>query len=291
MSSAKAFYRLTKPGIVYGNSLSAVGGYWFAAGPDGSPVGFLLMLIGLSLIIASAGVFNNLLDIDIDRKMERTARRPLPAGLISRQQAVGFGVTLLILGSLALWAINWWALGLAWFGLFAYVVLYGIAKRATVYGTEVGSISGAVPIVIGYVAYAGGLDLAAWLLFLIMVCWQMPHFFAIAAFRRQQYAATGLPIITVKRGIESIIGPNHAYSLLFLLASVSLALFGGASGLYLATMLLLGAWWLRVSAAAWRVDDYTAWSRRVFKSSLLVLLIFSCLLVIDGWLPSIYTGA
>jgi len=159
INTLKTYYYLTKPGIIRGNAVTAAAGFLLAAGLHPDLGLFLATLVGLSLIVASACVLNNCLDRRIDAAMARTQRRALVRGLVSTRAAIIYATILGLTGAALLAAFtNLLTLGLALFGLFAYVVLYGIAKRRTVHGTVVGSISGAVPPVVGYTAVTGSLD-------------------------------------------------------------------------------------------------------------------------------------
>ncbi len=244
------------------------------------------MLVGLSLVMASACVFNNYLDRGLDRHMDRTRSRALVTGEVSGLAGVSFAVVLGLCGAGVLWALtNPLTLGIAAFGFLAYVVLYGFAKRHSVHGTVVGSLSGAVPPVVGYVAVTGQIDLTAWLLFGILTVWQMPHFYAIAMFRYQDYQAAGLPVLPVSRGKRETKVQMLAYIVAFIPMTLLLAYIGSAGVVYAAVMLLLGAWWVRLAVAGFSAADDTAWARRVFKFSLLILLVFSALIAASSVLP------
>lgn len=198
-----AYYWLTKPGIVYGNALMAIAGYFFGANGSPTLTVFLAMLVGICAVMASACVFNNVIDRDIDARMERTKQRAIPAGAIPPAEALMFasfllvvGLVLLLLGTNLLTAI------VALAGHLAYVVLYTYAKRKTIHGTLIGTLSGSTPPVIGYVAATGALDVTALLLFLALAAWQMAHFYAIAIFRRDDYAAAAIPVLSVVKGLD-----------------------------------------------------------------------------------------
>jgi heme o synthase len=173
MISAGAYYRLCKPGIVYGNALVAAAGFAYAARGHIDWLLFLYMLLGLSLVIASACVFNNYFDRGIDAKMERTKNRPLVVGHISSAGALSFGTLLGIAGAMLLFFITPQAL---W----------------------VGAIAGATPPVVGYVAVTNSLDYTALWLFIFLFIWQVPHFLGIAAYRYDEYAAAGIPLLLSK---------------------------------------------------------------------------------------------
>ncbi|MDB5181323.1 MAG: protoheme farnesyltransferase, partial [Candidatus Saccharibacteria bacterium] len=197
----KAYYRLTKPGIIYGNLLTAIGGFLFGAQGDINPYLLVAMSVGTSMIIASACVFNNYIDRDIDAYMARTKKRALVSKQISPTKALIFGGALGLIGVIVLYCFtNIPTLALGIIGFVSYVFLYTFSKRRTVYSTLIGSISGSTPIAAGYTAATGQFDSAALILFLIMAIWQLPHFYAIGIFRRDDYAAAGVPILSVVKG-------------------------------------------------------------------------------------------
>jgi protoheme IX farnesyltransferase len=247
---------------------------------------FIAMLGGLSLIIASACVFNNYIDRDIDKKMARTKNRALVSGDISGKNALIYSGGLGLAGSFILAVYtNWVTLGLALSGWFAYVVLYGVGKRRTVHGTVIGSISGAVPPVVGYCAVTNHLDSGALLLFLILVFWQMPHFYAIATYRLKDYAAAGIPVLPLKRGLRNTKIQIAAYIVAFIVACDLLYVFGYTGTTYLVVMTLLGLRWLGLAVQGFKVKDNNLWARKVFKFSLIVTLVFSVMISANAWLP------
>lgn len=244
-------------------------------------------IAGTTLVIASACVINNFLDQDIDQKMERTKKRPLIAGEVSGRGAVIFSVILGAVGIISLYA---WvsllvvAIGLA--GFVTYVVLYGmLSKRLSIHGTLVGSVSGAAPILAGYVAVTNVIDLGAIILFTILFLWQMPEFYSIAIYRRHEYKAAGVPVISVVKGIEHTKKQILFYIVAFTLAALALGYAGYAGYVYLVCMAVLCLYWLWLGAKGLKTRHNAAWARKVFKHSLIVLLAFSFLISTDAWLP------
>ena len=165
----KKYYRLAKPGIVYGNLLTTLAAYLYASRWQVSAAHFLATVFGLGLVIASACVFNNYLDRDIDKRWSarKTARSLI--GAISNTSALVFGTVLGVVGfALLLAFVNILTALVALVGFLVYVFVYSLLKRTTHWATEIGSIAGAVPIVVGYTAVAGRLDAAALIFFLIL---------------------------------------------------------------------------------------------------------------------------
>lgn len=282
----RTYYLLTKPGIVRGNSIFAAAGFLLAARGQINIGLFVALLCGLALVIASACVANNYLDRHIDAKMSRTKDRALVNGSIAARQAIIFAVALLIAGTVILLSFtNLLATGLALLGWFAYVVLYGIAKRRTTHGTLVGTISGAIPPVVGYTAVTGHLDTAAVILFMIVVFWQMPHFYAIAIFRLSDYTAAGIPVLPAVKGLRRTKIEILVYSALFVTTTTLLTAFGYTGYVYLGVVGLLGLAWLRLGIKGWRSSDDVSWAKKMFGFSLRVVTILSVMLALGPLLP------
>jgi protoheme IX farnesyltransferase len=280
------YYKLAKPGIIYGNLLSMAAGFFLASQRD-IDLGLLLAVgAGTALVIGSGCAFNNYLDRDIDAKMERTKKRALPAKQISGKNALIYASVLAVLGFLILgFFTNALAFLTGVVGLVFYVVVYGIAKRRTPWGTVVGSIPGATPPVAGYLAVTGVFDEAALLLFLILVVWQMPHFYAIAIFRLQDYKAAGIPVLPAVRSALTVKKRILAYVVAFILSAPLLTLLGFTGFIYALGVSLLGLAWLWKGINTFGMADNAKWARGMFGFSLLVLLGFSALLSFDVLLP------
>src|SRR6185369_13451679 len=195
----KSYYHLTKPGIIYGNIIVAAAAFVYACHKTGEgtldwSLG-LWMLLGLSCVIASACVFNNYQDRHLDALMERTKRRALVNGIISNRNALIFGAVLLAVGlKVLLLFTNVLAFEVALAGFAVYVFMYSPLKPLTPYALFVGAVAGATPPVVGYVSVTGSLDLTAWLLFIFLFVWQLPHFLAIAVYRNDEYASARVPM-------------------------------------------------------------------------------------------------
>lgn len=277
------FYYLTKPGIIRGNLITMTAGFFLASQGNIDWWLYLAAISGLSLVIGSACVFNNYIDRDIDAKMARTRDRALVQGRISNQTALIYGSVLLVLGlgTLGLGTNGLTAL-IALSGWFFYVVIYSIWKRRSVYSTIIGSISGAMPPVVGYTAVSNEIDSAAVILFAILVFWQMPHFYAIGIYRRKDYAAAGIPILPVKQSVQSAKINILLYILGFTVAASLLTFFDYATNLYLTIGLLLGLWWLWLGIKGFSTPDNAAWARRMFHISLIVITVLSATIIIDS---------
>lgn len=282
----KAYYQLTKPGIIYGNAITAIAGFLLVSKGVFHPLLFVAMLIGLSFIIGSSCVFNNVWDADIDSKMERTKKRSMVTGEISKTSAIIFGSILGILGTGVLFLFtNHCSLLTALLGMFFYLALYTPLKRKTVYGTLIGAVAGATPPVVGYVSVTGKLDLAAWLLFFILVFWQMPHFYAIAIRRLEEYKAAGIPVLPLKQGIQATKIQMLVYIVLFIIVAAALAYYKYTGYSYLVVIGLLGLYWFYSGIKGFAAIDNQLWAKKMFLFSLIILTTFSVVVSFGRFLP------
>ncbi len=278
----KEYYTLAKPGIIYGNIFTTVASFLFAAEWHFSLalLGVMLATVfGIGLVIASGCVFNNYIDRHIDAKMERTRNRALVTGTISIRNALIYGAVLGTTGfMLLLLYVNLLSAAVAAVGFIFYVVFYSIAKRWSHWGAVVGSVSGAVPIVVGYAAVTNQVDLGALLLFLVLVVWQMPHFYAIALYRLEEYKAAGIPVLPAEKG--SLVTKRHivVYIAAFVLVVASFGIFGRASFISLSVILVLSVAWFWFALKGFTAIEEAKWAKKTFLFSLIVLVTF-CLTI------------
>ena len=276
---AKSYYLLTKPGIIMGNVITASGAFLLASRGTIDLRLFLAMFCGLSLIIASACVFNNFIDREIDAKMARTRNRALVQGLIPPKKAILFGIFLGLSGSLILGLlVNILSLGFALFGFFVYVILYSFSKTRTIHGTLVGSMAGAVPPVVGYCAVSNRFDLCALILFTMMTLWQMPHFFAIAIYRFKDYAAASIPVLPIKKGMYNTKVQMMLYILAFTGVTSMLSIFNYTGMEYLTVATILGSIWLGLCIKGFNCDSDTRWARKMFLFSIVIVMTLSLMI-------------
>jgi heme o synthase len=282
----KECYWLTKPGIIYGNALTVIGGLLLASRWHISIGLFLATIAGTCLVIASACVINNYIDRGIDKQMVRTRKRALVTGKISGPWAIIYGTVLGIIGFSTL--IIWTNTLVAAIGLVAYIdyiVLYGVSKRISVHGTLVGSVAGAAPPVAGYCAVTDRFDTGALIIFLIMVSWQMVHFYAIAIRRSSDYQAAQIPVLPLVKGVRATKIQMICYTVAFIAAVISLGAFGYAGYVFVLVMAALGLVWLYKGLHSFNVTDNIAWARQMFMFSLVVLLSFSVMMSVGRILP------
>ncbi|MEH2919747.1 heme o synthase [Samsonia erythrinae] len=285
----KQYLQVTKPGIIFGNLISVIGGFLLAAqGSIDYPL-FLATLMGVSLVVASGCVFNNVIDRDIDKKMERTKNRVLVKGLISVKVTLVYASLLGIAGFALLYiAANPLAMWLAVMGFVVYVGVYSLyMKRHSVYGTLIGSLSGAAPPVIGYCAVSNQFDAGALILLLIFSLWQMPHSYAIAIFRFKDYQAANIPVLPVVKGIS--VAKNHItlYIIAFAVATLMLSLGGYAGYKYLVVAAAVSVWWLGMALSGYKnaIDD-RIWARKLFVFSIVAITSLSVMMSVDSIAPA-----
>ena len=279
----KQYLLVTKPGIIFGNLVSVIGGFFLASkGSLDLPL-FLATITGVSLVIASGCAFNNYIDQDIDRIMERTKNRVLVQGLLSPKVTLVYATLLGLVGVALLDIVaNRLAALLAVMGFVVYVGLYSLwLKRKSVYGTLIGSLSGAAPPVIGYCAVSNQFDMAALILLLIFSLWQMPHSYAIAIFRFKDYQSASIPVLPVKYGIS--VTKNHIfrYILAFAVATLMLTLSGYAGYSYFVVAALISVGWLAMAQAGFKTTNEQVWAKKLFMFSIIAITTLSVMMSTD----------
>lgn len=285
----KQYLQVTKPGIIFGNLISVIGGFLLAANGSIDYPLFIATLFGVSLVVASGCVFNNVIDRDIDKKMERTKNRVLVKGLISLKVTLAYAALLGIAGFALLYvAANPLAMWLAVIGFVVYVGVYSLyMKRHSVYGTLIGSLSGAAPPVIGYCAVSNQFDAGALILLLIFSLWQMPHSYAIAIFRFKDYQAANIPVLPVVKGIS--VAKHHItlYILAFMIATLMLSLGGYAGYKYLVVAAAVSLWWLGMALSGYKnLNDDRLWAKKLFVFSIVAITSLSVMMSIDSITPT-----
>lgn len=269
----KNYIAITKPGIIFGNAVTAIAGFMLASQDTFNLKCFVAMLVGISAIIASACIFNNYLDRHMDAKMVRTKNRPLVLKTIPVKNALIFAALLGLTGMFSLMLYtNALTLYVAVVGFFTYVVLYSKLKYYSSIATYVGSIAGASPAIVGYTAVQPHLNLEALILFSIVALWQMPHFFAISIYRLREYAAASIPVLPISKNVHTTKVHMFFYIMCFMLATTLLTLCGYAGYTFLAASTLLGGYWLVLCLQGFQAVSDVLWARKMFVYSLAVIL-------------------
>jgi heme o synthase len=273
MSTAmRAYVELTKPGITVFIGITAGAGFVTALGGFGLPLQLVLMLAATMLMSGGAAALNHVYESRFDALMARTARRPIPAGIIRVESARLFGWALSLSGLVL--SLLFLPLATAFFLVLchvSYVFVYTPLKRTTPLCTLTGAIPGALPVLAGWAATGQAIDVAAVALTGVLFMWQIPHFLAIGWMGREDYATAGCPMLGV---VESTGRASARVSLMYALAMLVCALVVGiaspAGGIYMATAVTAcGAYVL----FAWRFvrQRERIPARRLFFSSLVVL--------------------
>ncbi len=237
-----AFFELMKPRITSLVLITTALGFILAA-KGLKPYGlFVSLMIGTGATCAGASALNHYLERDADLKMIRTRNRPIPMGILSPNQAMLFGVLLVLGGVLLLWwRVNLLSAFLCLLTAFLYVVVYTPLKRLSWLNTTVGAIPGALPPLGGWAAVHGDLSIGGWVLFLILFVWQHPHFYSIAWMFRDDYKRGGFKMLpVVDPDGKSTFFQINAFAILLLGVSVLPFLFGMSGPIYLIGALALG---------------------------------------------------
>lgn len=288
-SKFSAYYSLAKPSVLYGNVITGIAGFLLGAKHFHyfNLVLFVATISGMTLIIASACILNNFLDQDIDALMDRTKKRAIVSGQIPGKNAVILSATLGLLGVsiLYLW-VNYLVLAIGIIGFITYVWLYGaLSKRLSIHGTIVGSISGAMPVLAGYVAVADKLDIGGILIFLVLFFWQFPEFYSISIYRKKEYAAAKIPVMSVVKGVRNTSVQIFIYTILYVVSTLLLTITGYTGWVYFSIMLLSGIYWIWIASQGLTSKNPNTWARKMFHLSLVYLFIVSIMLPLGALLP------
>ena len=273
------FVTLTKPRIMLLILITAYGAMAFAAGGFPPADVTIATLFGLGLSSGGASALNHYYDRDIDALMHRTALRPIPAGRVAPDTAMGFGIGLIVssFAVLALY-VNLLTALLAVGGAVFYVVVYTIwLKRRTTQNIVIGGAAGAVPPLVGWAAITGEVGLAAVFMFAIIFYWTPPHFWALAILAKDEYAKAGVPMLPVVRGERETARQILLYTVLLTGVTVLPFLAGSFGATYLTIALVLDAAFLVFAVQLVRGATRPA-ARNVFLYSLAYLaLVFAAI--------------
>ncbi|WP_339183797.1 heme o synthase [Oceanobacillus sp. FSL W7-1293] len=280
----KILSQTVKTGIIRSNLVPMFAGltlslYTYQISITDKLLEILFAFLGSIFVIGAAGAFNNLYDREIDAIMKRTQGRPTVTGEIKPGTVLWLGIVMAIAGIILLCLTTPLAGLLGFLGLFFYVFPYTMwSKRRTVYNTEIGSISGAMPPLIGWAAMYPDITHPAILgLFVIAVIWQMPHFYSIAIRRHEEYQAAGIPMLPVVKGVRRTYIQTNIYLIImfgisFLLSSLSVGL------MLVALIMSLG--WLMLSVFGYQRMDSKKWAKSMFIYSLIhMTVVFSTVII------------
>ena len=279
------YFELTKPRVVALIMFTAVVGMLLAV-PGLPPLdAFVWGTLGIGLAAGSAAAINHLVDRQIDAKMARTHRRPLPTGHLAPRQVLVFAASLGVASLVILVAfVNVLTAVLTLFSLIGYAGVYTMyLKRATPQNIVIGGAAGAAPPVLGWAAITGAVDPHSLLLFLIVFVWTPPHFWALAIHRAEDYANAEIPMLPVTHGIEFTALQTLLYTILLVLVSLLPWLAGMSGYLYLAAALALGAIFM-VYAVKLKFYPNDRLPMQTFSYSIVYLVGIFAALLLDHWL-------
>ena len=276
----KKYYQLAKPGIIFGNLISTLGGFFLAARGDWSLDLLASITLGTSALVGSGCIINNYIDKDIDALMTRTQNRFLVCGYFNKLIIFSYAAILAIMGCLIL-AIgcNLLTLFLGIIGFIVYIFAYTLwLKRRSTWNTAIGSIAGAMPPVMGYCAVTNQWDLGACLLFLIFALWQIPHHYAIGIYRLQDYQKAGVAALPVVKGIKVTFLHIKVTLILFTLSSMALSFYGYTGKVYLFSTLCINLLWLKTAFAQMEPQ---AKAKKLFLLSIWVVCLQSAMMAFN----------
>ena len=275
------YVALTKPRVISLLLLTTIGAMFIAA--SGWPG--LTLLLGLAvggyMSAGAAGVYNMIIDRDIDLSMKRTSKRAVANHVISTRNALIFAVTLTILSFAIIWATsNLLAALLSWAGIAFYVIIYTMwLKRSTWHNIVIGGAAGAIPPLVGWAAVTGDLSLLAWCLFGLVFMWTPVHFWALALMIKEDYRNVGVPMAPIVIGDRATVLQMVMYAVLTIALTIIPFVMQEMSWLYVLAALLLNVVLVlrmyqlyRVVAAGERVDRKTALPLYLYSMSYLALI-------------------
>ncbi|MEP3048567.1 MAG: heme o synthase [Roseibium sp.] len=283
MGSVSDYVALLKPRVMSLVIFTAFVGLMLAPGSLHPVLGGVAILC-IAIGAGASGALNMWYDADIDKVMSRTQKRPIPAGKITPDEALAFGVTLSIGSVVTLGLlVNWFAGAFLAFTIFFYVVVYTMwLKRSTPQNIVIGGAAGAFPPMIGWAAVTGGVSLESFALFLITFVWTPPHFWALALVKNGDYQAAKIPMLPVVAGEVSTRHHILAYSLLLAPVGVAPYFLGFAGPVYGVVSAVFGITFIALAADVWRKRE-GAEARgacmRLFKFSIFYLFMLFALLL------------
>lgn len=278
-SKVKALMALTKMRLSFLVVISSVTGYLFASGNFG--INFWFLIIGGYLVTGASNAFNQIIEKELDKKMPRTANRPLPTNNMSVTEAFIWAIGMTIVGSILLFQINFFSGILGLLALCMYVFLYTPMKRLTPWAVFVGAFPGAIPPMLGVVAVQGEFSLLAGIMFLVQFVWQFPHFWAIAWVVDEDYAKGGFSLLPSKgRKDQRSANIILISSILLVPAGILPYLFNFTGLVSLIVGLLAGLWFLWITFQFYKtLDDKLA--RKLMFASFIYLPIIQFLYVFN----------
>ncbi|HID33168.1 MAG TPA: protoheme IX farnesyltransferase [Anaerolineae bacterium] len=278
----RTYIALMKPKIILLLLITTWGAMLVAGGGRVGFWTFVWTTLGGILSAGGSNAINHYLDRDIDELMYRTKRRPIPAGWVKSSHAIAFGIVLNILAfALLSTQINLLAAILALMGTLYYIFIYTIwLKRRTHHNVTIGGVAGAIPVLVGWAAVVGGLDLTAWLLFLIVFLWTPPHIWALTLVVKRDYARVDVPMLPVSVGESKARRQIWFYSWTFYASTLLPTLLRSMGWFYLIVALITGGLFMRGAYRVYR-EGQKKEAFSLYKYSLLHLALLFGGMVVD----------
>ena len=279
------FLLLTKPIVVLLLLVTTFAGMVIGAGAWPSLSLTFWTLLGGFLAAGGSGAMNQYIDREDDVRMQRTSRRPIPAGRLTPGEGLAFGVGIALASFYLLTAyVNFLAALLSLAGIIYYVLLYSIfLKKTTVQNIVIGGGAGAIPPLVGWAAATGSLNIPSLFLFAVVFMWTPPHFWALALVRRKDYARAGVPMLPVVRGEAETRWQIFLYTLELVGLTLFLPLFGLGGSLYLVGAALLGLWLIHTAWKVWKQGGNKL-AFKMYRYSSMYLAFLFLVLMLDALL-------
>lgn len=286
-SRAAMYYELTKPGISKMVMMTTLAGYHLALPSTTSlfstsqAVHLAATMFGTLLISSGSCVVNHILERDVDARMKRTAKRPIPSGAVSVRSASVFAAVLSLAGAALLFSVNTLTFWLAIATWLSYVMVYTPMKTRSSLAVIIGGVPGALPFMGGWTAVTGTADVMAWVLFAILFFWQLPHFYALSWMYRTDYREGGMVLRAITDDSGKTLALQMTLTSALLLGSAVLPTVLGVTGtVYLVGVMGLGLWLTFQSALFFRTPEASS-ARKVLLTSYAVLMGIVVLMFLD----------
>ncbi|TPW31492.1 protoheme IX farnesyltransferase [Martelella alba] len=284
-ASPRDYFALLKPRVMSLVVFTAFAGLYLAPGHINPVIG-LIAILCIAVGAGASGALNMWYDADIDAVMSRTAKRPIPAGRVSRPEALAFGIALSCFSVAVLGlAVNWVAAFLLAFTIFYYAVIYTMwLKRSTPQNIVIGGAAGAFPPMVGWACVTGNVSLDSIILFSITFLWTPPHFWALALFKMRDYGDVGIPMMPNVVGEKSTKRQMLVYAVLTAVAGAAPAMTGLASPVYAIFATVMGAYFVYATVKVWRMpegDEKMVPAKKLFGFSIFYLFTIFLALIAD----------
>ncbi|MDA7542178.1 heme o synthase [Gammaproteobacteria bacterium] len=285
MNLIKSYYLLCKPNVVYMMLICALVGMLLAEDTVSSIPTILIALLGIALCSGSAAAINQVIDRKADAAMTRTDQRPLPQGELSAFHASCFAFVIGILGAVILFLfINTLTMILTLASLVGYAFIYTVyLKRATPQNIVIGGLAGAAPPLLGWASISNTIDPHALLLVLIIFVWTPPHFWALAIYRKDEYAKESIPMLPVTHGVAFTKLQIVLYTIILFIVSILPYIVLMSGGIYLVSAVILSSIFLYYSIKLYFSDD-DAIAMKTFNFSIFYIFLIFVALLLDHYL-------